>query len=156
MDDFHKLNLKKLNSATRFHLKKVAFKHPVAVTLTMKQWSGSERLNVYNAQKNMGFFLNRLNYKLFKKGFERNGKRVTVIPVLEDSFSGRLHYHLLIDNPRPEDPKFIDNAIRKCWSNVKFADREICIEDSYDKDGWINYITKDTEPYIDWLNTHRP
>ena len=72
---------------------------PVAVTLTLKQMfhsvAGSVRLNADHAARNLRHFLNKLNRRYFKNAFDRHGKRLAVVPIMEVSHEGRLHYHLI-------------------------------------------------------------
>jgi hypothetical protein len=127
-----------------------------SVTLSMKQsmWNDGcfERLDDIKAQKNMRHFLNRLNRSLFGNAAKRYGKKVEVIPVLEKSPSGRLHYHLTIKNPNPSQPFIFQQKVKTCWFQTMFADNQFRIEESYDVDGWNDYITKTKVPNIDWEN----
>ena len=100
-----------------------------AVTLTMKQNvmidGYHHRLDRISASKNLRHFLNRLNRAAFGNAARRYERTVRVIPALERSHSGRLHYHLAIQNPRSETPFFFKQRIKDCWQQTTWADAEI-------------------------------
>ena len=95
-----------------------------------------------------------MNRKVYKNAFSRHGKKIEVIPVLETSHSGRLHYHLLIRNPRPENGLWFRLRFLECWQQTDFADKEHKFDDAYDVNGWLQYITKHDVKNIDWENFH--
>jgi hypothetical protein len=134
-----------------------AFQHPVAITLTLKQairlyrkeadkivFTGKYlRLDENEAKKALRKFHTRLSRKiLLRRDFER-GVRIPLLPVIERSHSGRLHYHLVVDlagNPITE------SVIRDIWSGVKFSAPEIDVKFGCDE-GWLNYILKDVDKF---------
>jgi len=125
-----------------------------AVTLTMKQHTQGKSLDEINASLCLRHFLNRLNRTCFSNAFSRGGKRISVMPVLEKSYDGRLHYHLTIINPYPDNAEFFVQSIRDCWQKILFADSQVDIKPVYDIDNWHSYITKGKKPNIDWENFH--
>lgn len=125
----------------------------LCVTLTMKQHSKGQRLDEISASQNMRHFLNLMNAEHFGTNFKRNNKRLSVIPSLERSFSGRLHYHLTIKMPDPSLAERFKKTIEFFWQDTDFGDHEISIKDAYDVSGWNSYITKQGAN-IDWANIH--
>lgn len=123
----------------------------LAITLTMKQHTRGEKLDEINAPQNMRHFLNLMNAEHFGNNFKRNNKRLLVIPSLEVSYSGRLHYHLTIKMPDPSLADRFKKTIEFFWQDTKFGDKEILIKNAFDVAGWNRYITKQTTN-IDWQN----
>lgn len=123
-----------------------------AITLTMKQHSKGQRLDKIRASKNLRYFLNRLNRVFFRSSARRYNKRVNVIPVLEKSYSGRLHYHLTIENPLPDEPFYFEQSIKEQWQKTDFGDAQVDIKIASDVDRWNQYIMKAKTPDIDWAN----
>ncbi|MBL4751952.1 MAG: hypothetical protein JKX71_15480 [Amylibacter sp.] len=145
----------KLRKAARAFIPNFPEHETFAVTLTMKQHAHTETLDRQAAEKNLRHFLNRLNRKCFgSAAVRRHNKRVEVIPVLEKSYSGRLHYHLTLRNPLPDRPFFFKQMIGRCWSETKYADKHIDIQEAYDVQRWNSYITKQHTKNIDWNNYH--
>jgi hypothetical protein len=74
---------------------------------------------------------------------------------LERSHAGRLHYHLVLENPFPDDPLRSDTLIEQEWTKTRFGYRETHIDHKIDQ-GWVRYITKskDASDGIDWDNFH--
>lgn len=83
---------------------------PFAITLTLRQrvtvQSGTMETRAWLTEaiavQNLRHFLNKLNRTMFGKAAMRFSKGVGCIPVLEGGGDKRLHYHALIDCPRPE------------------------------------------------------
>jgi hypothetical protein len=125
-----------------------------AVTLTMKQHTKGQTLDEMNASQNLRHFLNLLNRACFGTAARRKNMSVEVIPVLEKSYSGRLHYHLTLRNPNPKQAFFFQQRIADCWKKTDFADAQIDIQIASDVSGWNRYITKDRRTNIDWENYH--
>jgi len=125
-----------------------------AVTLTMKQHTKGEKLDEIKATQNLRHFLNLLSRACYGAQQRRHNKRVEVIPALEKSYSGRLHYHLTLKKPHPTDAFFFQQRIKDCWLKTKFADTQIDIQRTTDVSGWNGYITKDSRANIDWENYH--
>ena len=125
-----------------------------AVTLTMKQRTKGQKLDEISASQNLRHFLNLLNRACFGSAARRFDKKVEVIPALEKSYSGRLHYHLALRNPHPNDSFYFQQRIKDCWAKTDFSDAHIDIQRSTDVSGWNRYITKDICTNIDWENYH--
>lgn len=125
-----------------------------AVTLTMKQNTKGRTLDESSASQNLRHFLNLLSRDCFGSAARRYKKAIEVIPVLEESYSGRLHYHLTLRNPHPKDALKFHHRIKDCWAKTDFADAQTDIQRTYDVAGWNRYITKDRRDNIDWENYH--
>lgn len=141
---------------------------PFAVTLTLKQrlmeFGDSGRAGVpvtqEIAQQNFRHFLNRLNKRVFGNSAGRHGKRLRVLPVLEGGSHKRLHYHSVIDCPRPELCELFPSMVCEAWTSTQWGYHEVQADPQAD-DGWLSYITKlrDKPDYslsIDWMNCHNP
>lgn len=127
----------------------------LAVTLSMKQNLLGEKLDSIKATKNLRHFLNLLNKQSYGNSFRRHGKKIEVIPVLETSYSDRLHYHLAVRNPYPEKLQWFETQIRRLWSKTDWGYSEIDIQTDVDT-GWINYIAKlGPHDEVDWENMHK-
>ena len=141
-------------NATRRFLLEADLKNMSAVTLSMKQNIISNKLDAIKATKNLRHFMNLLNKEAYGNSFKRHGKRIEVIPVLETSHAGRLHYHLAIRNPYPEDGLWFDLQIPKTWNKTDWGYSELNIQHGADT-GWINYIAKlGPHDEVDWENMH--
>ena len=134
--------------------------NPVAVTLTLKQVFhlviGSTRLTTVYAAKNLRHFLNRLNRKYFGNAVSRYKKRLNAFPVLETSYDGRLHYHLLLDRPPHVPYVHFEADIRNLWQKTDWGYKEIHLYE-HPNEGWLYYMTKpsqkpDYDLSIDWMN----
>lgn len=136
----------------------------LCVTLTMKQYlcgahrgEMSERLDKIKASQNLRHFLNLLARSCYGSAVQRRYRRkIEVIPILERSPAGRLHYHLTIGNPSIH-PKIFRQKIKDCWEQTRWSDSSIDIQKPSDVAGWNNYITKNIDrrsAHIDWENYH--
>jgi hypothetical protein len=132
----------------------------LGVSLTMKQFAEGVKLDDIRASKNLRHFLNFLNTEVYGKRFKRFGKKLNVIPALERSSSGRLHYHLVLQKPQSRHPEMAQEAdkaflalIQSCWKRTPFGYEQIHIHDRVDH-GWTDYISKtaNTGDGIDWQN----
>ena len=132
----------------------------LGVSLTLKQFAEGVKLDEIRASKNLRHFLNLLNTEVYGKRFKRFGKRLNVIPALERSSSGRLHYHLVLQKPQSRHPEMAQDAdkaflslVENCWKRTPFGYEQIHIHEQVDH-GWTDYITKNanTGDGIDWLN----
>ena len=135
----------------------------LCITLTMKQYlcgayrgEMNERLDQMKASQNLRCFLNRLARSCYGNAARRYGKKIEVIPSLERSRDGRLHYHLTIRNPGIHPLRF-RIKIKECWMKTRWSDPSIDIQNAWDVAGWNNYLTKSTDrksAHIDWENYH--
>jgi hypothetical protein len=74
---------------------------------------------------------------------------------LERSLSHRLHYHLVLQNPYPENPATFSRLVEALWSKTQFGYVQSHIDQQIDR-GWTHYITKfkTASDGIDWENYH--
>lgn len=155
-------------SAFRSFVDLSRFQNPYSVTLTMKQsyvtrldhLAVHSRVDRYRAVQNFRHFMNLLNRRVYGHSFVRHGKRIQVIPILEGGETTRLHYHCVIDCPRPNiDQVTFDDMIRRCWSKTDYGYHEVDVQPDSDN-GWVNYISKQRgkpnfDQSIDWENLHQ-
>jgi hypothetical protein len=123
------------------------------VTLTLKQGIKNQKLDEISCSQNLRHFLNVLNQKVFGNQVKRFNKRLKVLPVLEMSKGNRLHYHLTLENPYPQDPNRFSDLIEVVWNKTKFGHRHIHIHKNVNWE-WNDYITKfnNSNDQIDWMN----
>lgn len=141
---------------------------PFAVTLTLRQCvdvpngfsSVKLWLNETAAVQNFRHFLNKLNRSVFGKAACRYGKGIGCIPVLEGGGDKRLHYHAIIDCPRPDLLTDFPLLIADHWRSTQWGYWQIDCQANPD-DGWLTYITKfrdkpNLADAIDWMNLRLP
>lgn len=136
-------------------------KNPIAVTLTSRQWNDGQALDEVYLSRDITFFLNRLNYKLFRKGFSTHGKKLGVLPVIEGDRSTPIHCHLALELPEDIDLNRMTQLITECWGKTRFGRANelfaINIEPHIDQ-GWRGYQLKEKTkadgviPSINWIN----
>ena len=136
-----------------------------AVTLTMKQGrqhltehgSFVECLDEIAASRNLRHFMNRLNYRVYGKRFQRHrSARLQVIPTFEYNKSSGLHFHLFLQTPDHISSEDYEELILSCWTktpwgrNNKERQRK-GTKIKFERDtgspldnGWIDYIIEDT------------
>lgn len=127
-----------------------AFQNPFALTLTysddgMKgaQKEASRRVGNIKHEKwiasltsQLGIFLHRLNYSIYKSAYKRYRKRIGCIPILEGSPTHRYHFHLLINTPKHISDYDLEHLV---WINWQYGEVHI----QKDTEGlWNRYITK--------------
>ena len=127
----------------------------LGVSLTLKQGRDGIRLDEIRAIQNLRHFLNRLNSSVYGKRFKRFDKRLNVVPVQERSSTGRIHYHLILQNPFPSDPAVFQRLIETEWAKTHFGFIQTHVDEQIDH-GWSNYITKfkTASDGVDWENCH--
>jgi hypothetical protein len=141
-------------AVTSRFLQQMKFANMAAVTLSLKQNINGEHIDRIKASKNIRHFLNLLNKKIYGNAFQRYGKKIEVISVLENSYSGRLHCHLAINNPYPEEPIWFETLLHQQWKKTRWGYSENNIQHNANP-GWINYITKlNPHDEVDWENYH--
>ncbi len=139
-----------------------------AITLTMKQFlivsqshcTHTEALTQYTATQNMRHFLNKLDKAVFGNAASRYGKRVLCLPVQEGCQNKHLHYHAVIDCPRPELSGSYPSLIARLWRSTQWGDHQVDCQRGADA-GWLSYITKSRDKpsladAIDWTNVRLP
>ena len=133
--------------------------NPHAITLTLKQRVDNLAIDLIHASINLRYFLNRLNRWFFGSASTRYKKSVQVVPVIENNYTTRYHYHIAIDKPDHIDDVEFSHAIRQCWIKTKWGYNHIDIQPMTDN-GWIDYISKvntkdEYDLAIDWVNLRK-
>ena len=143
-----------LQSALQKHIRTLPLNDCLGVSLTLKQFVDGARLDVIRASQNLRHFMNRLNASVYGNAFKRFGRRLNIIPAIEKSSDGR-HYHLILQNPYPEDPQRTKALIEEQWSKTRFGHSQTHLHWPLDH-GWSDYITKlrSTGDGIDWECYH--
>ena len=142
----------------------------LGVSLTMKQSVDGFPLDEIRANENLRHFLNYLNFAVFGKRFRRFGMKLSVLPRLEKSPSGRWHYHLLLKKPHQETPEVVsqrpvlaaiedafsfEELIKICWLRTRYGYSEKGVHVHHAvNNGWNKYILKNFNAGdgVDWLN----
>lgn len=142
----YEIHPKTYQSAAKQYASFGNFKHPVGVTLTMKQAiyeSGYRfKLDRMAADKNLVQFMNRLNSKVYGNAAKRFGMKIPSVSVFENDTLHRAHWHLLLDRPdRGVQSEHFDQLIRFCWSKTVWGARQIKVREAWDE-GWLDYILK--------------
>ena len=129
----------------------------VSVSLNSRQWSrdyGS--LDEIKLSNDIRFFLNRLNYKLFKRQFIKHQKRLGCKSVIQgDGVNKHLHCHLELEKPQHLSLQEFGVMIDECWGKTRFGRirrMNVDVRKIYDKHGWLGYITRENKLKVDWLN----
>ena len=148
-------NSRDQRDAVRHYLADYELSNCFGVSLTLKQNTSGVYLDDIRASQNLRHFLNLLNSEVYGKRFRRFGKKLNVIPSLERSLSHRLHYHLILQNPYPENPTTFSRLVEALWSKTQFGYVQSHIDQQIDQ-GWTHYITKfkTASDGIDWENYH--
>jgi hypothetical protein len=136
-------------------------KNPVSVTLTSKQSVDGRRLDEILLSRDIGHFLNRINYLLFKKRYSRYGKKLGVLPVIEGDRFTPLHCHLTLECPEDTPVFYLENLIKTCWGKTTYGRSNdlfgVKVKPVID-DGWLGYQLKNRTKRdgvmssIDWIN----
>ena len=117
----------------------------LSVTLTSKQNVGGIKLDHLSLQRNVRYFKNILNRKVFGNSYFRYGKELKTLFIQEKGEDIRYHIHGIIEYPRHFDLKDYEEMIRDSWGRTLFGYDQIHIEDPSNqlrKEGWMNYIMK--------------
>ena len=144
-----------LNGRLKEYLIDFDIKNSFGVTLTLKQGIKNQKLDTISSSQNLRHFLNVLNQKCFGNQSKRFNKRLKVLPVIERSKGKRLHFHLTLENPFPNDPNRFSYLIESVWKKTRFGHNHIHINSNIDE-GWNDYITKfdHKDDEVDWMNFH--
>ena len=139
-----------------------SIRNPLSVTLTSHQWVPYlGALDKSYLERDITFFLHRLNYEIFRKKYSRYRKKLGVLPVVEGKEGKNLHVHLSLELPGVVSFVEMESLIRRCWgrtrygrSNKYFAVQVVPVID----EGWIEYQLKERTKdegltsSIDWIN----
>lgn len=142
----------------------VSIRNPLAVTLNSRQWVDGRPLDRISLQRDVTHFLNRLNYRLFRKKYSRYGKRLGVFTVIEGGKYTHLHVHLTLECPPHLPVSLMDELIRECWGKTIFGysphyPKGVVVKKVHHPNGWFDYQMKDKTKEddlpssIDWITT---
>ncbi len=100
-----------------------------------------------------------MSRQVYGHSFERYGKQVRVIPILEGHHDKRTHYHLALDCPRDELVESFPSLIHSNWIKTLWGYQHVHVQPC--NNGWIGYMSKlqdkaDFGSSIDWMNFHDP
>jgi hypothetical protein len=115
------------------------------VTLTSKQNVGGVKIDHLTLQRNVRYFKNILNRKVFGNSYFRYGKELKTLFIQENSEDVRYHIHGIIEHPTRFNLEEFEDVIRCSWGKTIFGYDQIHIEDPSNqlrKEGWMNYIMK--------------
>lgn len=135
-----------MNETDSWHLnrwlKLHPFVNPIGITLNLKHRIQNIAVDLYECQKALRYFLNRLNRRILKGSYSRGKKRLSVIPTYNvGKIKERQHYHLMVDIPSGKNTNKLTDIVNNCWSKVDQSYGKAFVEDVY-SDGWFRYVTK--------------
>ena len=153
-------------------LNKIEIQNPTHITFTLKQTYKTFNklgemvvtyINQHLSSQNFKHFTNLLNYKIYKNGFVRYGKKLKMIVVNEISSNNRFHIHSIIQKPNHLSNTKFENVVKDKWKKTNFGYREIDFQypnNENEKEGWVRYILKHNNlsqsnfDTIDLINTN--
>jgi hypothetical protein len=132
------------------------------VTLTMKQKVDEFWLDEISVDRNVRYFKNILNRKVFGNSYQRFNQQLKMLFVKEYSEDKRHHIHSVIEIPKRFEEEDFKELILDCWNRTLFGYSQSHIENPTSKlreVGWISYIMKsktkvDLSESIDWGNSN--
>ena len=129
----------------------------IALTLTMKQNLQGKRLDKISAPCQFRYFKNRLDKYYYKNAAARYNKRLGCFPVLEESITSRIHYHVILEKPGNVDHFNFEKIIVSCWKMVDYSYDQHKYVGSINS-GWTDYCLKSSQAAenMDWQNVHIP
>jgi hypothetical protein len=135
------------------YTKSLNIKGCMGITFTMKQEGNKGKLNGISASQNFRHFMNVLNRKAYKQQFKRFNKRINVLPVIENSYTNRIHFHTILSIPENMKPNDYIQLIKEAWIKTDYGYREVDVK-PYINSGWTEYITKfkSSNDDVDWEN----
>ena len=129
----------------------------VSVSLNSRQWCpdyGS--LDEIKLSNDIRYFLNRLNFKLFKRQFTKHKKMLGCKSVIQgDGVNKHFHCHLELEKPTHLSIKEFSVMINECWGKTRFGRMRrlnVDVRENYNKSDWLGYITREKNLKVDWLN----
>lgn len=108
---------------------------------------------------NMRTFKWRLAKRLYGNAYQRHGRPLVWIPVLEGlRFGQKPHYHCMLGVSEDRFPD-LEQRIQAIWADMPFGGDRVSVE-RYRDQGWISYSTKSVMSLdlsgIDWDNVLVP
>ena len=132
--------------ALRSWIDGLEWNNPFEVTLNIKQGIGpGQFLTQEIGDETIRQVLKRIDRKFYSTIQTRKGAFVQAIVVMEVGYSGRIHYHLMLDCPTELTEAEMKAVVSECWLSLDWGYGEIDVQ-SY-RPGLVNYLTKwDTKP----------
>ena len=116
---------------------------PVAVTLTMKKALLGEIFHVGSEgdySQNLKHALNLVNHRLFGPRWRTKGKRLEVLPALEQDAAGRAHYHLAVNLAGHISREDFNALIREVWPKTRWGYKQTHVGPANSR--WVTYLIK--------------
>ena len=153
--------MKSLNDEIRRFILSHRFKG-MNITLSMKQKVDDIWLDDMSVDRNVRYFKNILNKKVFGNSYRRFGRELKSLFVKEYSEDKRHHIHCIIEKPNNFDEEEFRDLIEQSWKKTLFGYDQI--HTNYptslnDEIGYWNYIMKTKTKVnlmgsIDWINSN--
>lgn len=142
------------------YFRKFNIKDPLHVSFTQKQRLGNDTIDDIKSSQNFKHFLNILNRKIYKKGYQRYNKRIQSFVVREYDETHRHHLHTILEIPSHLTVSEFKDLITTSWYQTRFGHKHIHFHqptNEREKVGWVYYILKirtklDYYDCIDWDN----
>ncbi len=107
---------------------------------------------------NIRHFMNRMNQKVYGKKFRKEGRRLSIIPIIEGTQWIRNHTHMVIQRPDELDLRSFEILVEDCWEKTMwgYSFNDITEMQSI---GYLEYILKPRTKRnifdsIDWDNLY--
>jgi hypothetical protein len=147
--------IKKLNNKDYVNwLNSQSISNPIHITFTLKQSFNcfneygvkvKTYINQHLSSQNFKHFTNLLNYKIYRNGFLRYGKRLKMIVINELSLNNRFHHHTIIEKPQHISNTNFEELVLDKWGETNFGYKEVNFQypnNRYEREGWVNYMLK--------------
>jgi len=156
-----------IRCATLAYVSRTSWKNPIAVSLTLKEYTGHgialRRISKIEASQNLRHVMNRVNRKFFGNSYRspnRFKRRIEVVPVMEFTASGLVHYHLALECPEGVVANELEKELIDAWIGSRWGRTQYHLSPMYNN-GWFDYILKvrskdDYSDCIDWNNLYLP
>ena len=100
------------------------------------------------ARSSIRYFIEALNYKLYKKKTRKNKTkqccRIVALPILEGATGNkRMHFHVLLGNLPAESLENLEQTIQEVWAGTKWGMARMDLKEIYDADGIAHYLAKE-------------
>ncbi len=154
----------RLQMAYRQHIEPYSKYLQFAVTLTIKTADtisvnrfenyGDEKfkftamLDDEKIESRITYFTTLLRYELYGNMGKNKKKQEWATPLVITAIEGRnthkrTHLHLAIGNIPADKIASFQSIVESTWQRCDFANRETCIKQITDSNGWLGYITKE-------------
>ena len=153
--------IQSLDEEIRKYVKRNSFRG-MNITLTMKQSVNGFDLDDVSIDRNVRYFKNILNRKVFGNSYSRFGKELKSLFVKERSEDKRYHIHGIIEKPIQFDEIEFRGLIVDSWNRTLFGYKQIHTNyptSNTEEVGWVDYIMKTNTKVnligsIDWINSN--